>query len=187
MVEPAGDDILNQCAAIVFAAGPHGSETLIETARQIGFGHVEDYTRLSRVPQDLLAFYFVHGALPDGAKLRLVRSIRSSTEDRRKYAPIVCVLTGGPRHLIVPHVEMGFDEVLFLTDPQASLVQKLRAQLQQDVLFVETHNYMGPDRRRIEVVDRGDPRRKVSGPAGIFRKIKVWREPASGVSATFIS
>lgn len=180
-------DILQSCAAIIFAADAPGSDALAGTALKLGFGQAQDYMRLADVPPKLLHFYIVHGALPDAAKLRLIRAIRTAPEYKRKYAPIVCALASGPRHLIVPLVDMGFDEVLFLSDPDNVLAQKLREQLLRDLLFIESPNYFGPDRRRIELVDRGDTRRKAGANASGFRKINVVRDPATGISARYIS
>jgi len=182
-----GMDILQNCAAIIFAADAASSEALASTALRLGFGHAEDYTKLANVPPKIFHFYIVHGALPDAAKVRLVRSIRTSPEYTRKYAPIICALASGPRHLIVPLIDMGFDEVLFLNDPDTVLAQKLRGQLLADLLFIESPHYFGPDRRRIELVDRGDTRRKAGANASGFRKINVKRDPVAGISARYIS
>lgn len=180
------DSVLDHCAAIVFAPDAAGSAMLVALAARLGFGHAVDYSKLATIPENAMPFYIVHGALPEAARLRLIRSIRTSKQETRKYAPIICVQTGGPRHLIVRLVEIGFDEVLFLSDPVEALARKLGEQLRRDLLFVETEHYLGPDRRRLERVDRGDSRRKAKN-SGAFRKLSVTRDPETGIHVHYLT
>lgn len=186
MATLADDNALKKCAAVVFAPDASGSAMLVGLATSLGFGYAADYTDVANIPQAALPFFIVHGDLPEPTRIRLLASIRASRQITRKYAPVICVQPSGPRHLIVRLVELGYDEVLFLSDPVDALARKLAEQLRRDVIFVETANYLGPDRRRLEIVDRGDTRRKPGGRGG-FRRLNVLRNPDQGISVHYIS
>lgn len=180
MVEALGKTTLSTCLAVTFAPGPFEMAALGDIARRIGFDEIAAYTPALDVPHDRLAFFFVHALMPDANKQRIMRALRASEHKMRRFAPIVCIVPSGPRHQIVPLVQMGFDEVLFLGDHVADMQRKLSAQLQQDILYVQTGHYFGPDRRRIELIDPQDPRRKPGGMQ--YRRMSIHRDPASGIS-----
>lgn len=179
---PDETDTLAQCSAVTFGADSKGGEALVLVAQQIGFENVAEFRQMASQVSDALSFYLVDARIPDATKQRLLTSIRASTDLKRKFAPVVCILASGPRHQIIPLVEMGFDEVLFLTDPVQTMASKLREQLRRELVYVETGRYFGPDRRRMEVVKPNDPRRKHDS-AG-FRTMKVLRDPITGITVS---
>lgn len=183
---PSIDTItLADCAALIFAPDGHCFDQMTTLARNLGFGHVLDYTRLNAVPPRTLPFFLIHNGIADHLKQRLLRGLRSTDELRRKYAPIICLIPQGPRHQMVPQVEMGFDEVLFLSDPVAEIGKALIGQLGREILYIEAPHYFGPDRRRLERVSRGDPRRVPGGTE--HRRIQVVRDPQHGIRANYVS
>lgn len=183
---PSIDTItLADCAALIFAPDGHCFDQMTTLARNLGFGHVLDYTRLNAVPPRTLPFFLIHNGIADHLKQRLLRGLRSTDELRRKYAPIICLIPQGPRHQMVPQVEMGFDEVLFLSDPVGEIGKALTAQLGRELLYIESPQYFGPDRRRLERVSRGDPRRVPGGTE--HRRIQVLRDPQHGIRASYVS
>lgn len=183
-IVPKEADALALCSVITLGINPERGEALVALAHRVGFVHAVEYHHPDGLPKDALSFYFIDGQTPNGVKARLLNSIRSSNNPRRRFAPIVCVVPSGPRHQFVPLIDMGFDEVLFVGDSSESMTHKLVGQLHHELLYVETGRYFGPDRRRIEVIDPADPRRKSS--KGSFRKIKVVRDPATGIHASLI-
>jgi hypothetical protein len=172
-------ETITQCNAVTFASGQATSDLMLELGKKLGFGETIDYPRFAENETKGLNFFIVHGSIPDANKLRLIRALRAHPDVMRRFAPVICVLSGGPRHQVVPLVEMGFDEVLFLVDSMESMRAKLNAQLNHRLMYVQTSKYFGPDRRRIELVDRNDPRRKYGGSA--FRRIMVVRHPTDGI------
>ncbi|NMA98172.1 MAG: hypothetical protein GX970_08690 [Phyllobacteriaceae bacterium] len=171
--------ILQKCAAISIAATADDATLMLDLAQHIGFSPVVELGRVAEVG-DQLAFYMVHNGMADPAKLRLLKTMRAQSEPRRRYAPIICVVPRGPRHQVVPLVEMGFDEVLFFNDSLELMQSKLAAQLNRRLTYVQTQSYLGPDRRRIETVKRDDPRRKYGGSN--FRRFHVLRSPEHGIA-----
>jgi hypothetical protein len=172
--------MLADCGAVTFAPNDVSANALSALATKLGFGRVANYTQFAELPKDRLTFFLVHGQLPDGSKQRIIHGLRGSDHIFRRFAPIVCFVTAGPRHQIVPLVQMGFDEVLFVSDGYEDMSHKLAEQLQHEMLYVQSEHYFGPDRRRIERVDPQDPRRKPGGAS--YRKIRVVRDPRLGIS-----
>lgn len=180
MTLSATTNMLADCGAVTFAPNDVSAGALGTLATKLGFGSVAHYTQFAELPKNTLTYFLVHGQLPDGAKQRIIQGLRSSDHIFRRFAPIVCFVTNGPRHQIVPLVQMGFDEVLFIADAVSDMSHKLNDQLRHELVYVESDHYFGPDRRRIERVDPNDPRRKLGGSA--FRKIRVVRDPRMGIS-----
>lgn len=180
MILSATTNMLADCGAVTFAPNDASAGALGTLAGQLGFGSVANYTQFADLPKDQLTYFLVHGQLPDGSKQRIIHGLRSSGHIFRRYAPIVCVLPSGPRHQIVPLVQMGFDEVLFVADGVADMKHKLHEQLQHELLYVEATHYFGPDRRRIERVDPNDSRRKHGGSE--CRKFRIVRDPRMGIA-----
>lgn len=173
-------NMLADCGAVTFAPNDVSANALATLATKFGFGTVANYTQFAELPKNKLTYFLVHGQMPDGAKQRIIHGLRSSDHVFRRFAPIVCFVTGGPRHQTVPLVQMGFDEVLFITDPFAEMSHKLNDQLKHELIYVDADHYFGPDRRRIERIDPNDPRRKPGGSP--YKQIRVIRDPRMGIT-----
>jgi hypothetical protein len=172
-------EVFKKCVAVTIATNTQEAEDLGRLATALGFSAAVDLPHSAKIATDTLSFYFVHHRVPDAAKMRFLSLVRALSEENRRYAPIVLLLPSGPKHLSIQYIEMGFDEVLFLNDPTNFIADKLAAQLGQELLYVQTKHYLGPDRRRVELIDRQDPRRKKSG--GEHREIAVFRDVESGI------
>lgn len=170
--------LLQECAAVTIASTPEDKLLMQDLGEHMGLSPVVDIARLPEVGERL-AFFLVHNDVPDQAKMRLIAGVRAQAEPRRRYAPVICLVPRGPRHLIVPLVEMGFDEVLFHGDTESQMLDKLSRQLNRQLMYVQTATYFGPDRRRIETVKRNDPRRKYGGSS--FRRFLVRRSPGGEI------
>ena len=175
----------SKCSALLFAPSAPELAEMEHLVASLGFGHVMPLSQLHAVPERTLPFYFLHDHVPLQNKLKLLRGLRVSEELRRRYAPIICVIPRGPRHQMIAQVELGFDEVIFNSDPLPETIRKLAAQLGQDILYIEAPNYFGPDRRRLERISRGDPRRVQGGT--MHQRIQVTRDPEKGIRATYIA
>lgn len=182
MIAATDRTALGECSALVFSPSTANTDATLQLCLKLGFKTAVRDAEIGSIPADRIIFFMVHGAVPDAQKQHLVQAIRSTSNPLRRYAPVVCLVPSGPRHQLVQLTEMGFDEVLFLTDSSADMADKLSAQLNHPLIYVKTAKYFGPDRRRIELVDRADPRRKYG--SGDCQKIKVMRDPRRGILAT---
>jgi hypothetical protein len=174
---------LDECSAVIFSGSDSTLPSMRDLGTQLGFGQVVDQSQLASIAENRLIYFLVHDIMADPAKTRLLQTIRAQSNPLRRYAPVICIVPSGPRHRIIALIDIGFDEVLFLVDGREEMARKLVAQLHHEHIYVDTGKYFGPDRRRLELVDRGDPRRKHHG-ADDCRKIRVIRDPQSGITAT---
>ncbi len=170
---------LAACAAVLIAPNDSDTATLKLLAEAVGFGTALDFRAPGSASLTQLPYYLLHPAVPDLGKARFIKAIRSSEDPRKKFAPIILFLPRGPAHQALFYIEMGFDDVLFMSDPVGALQGKLLQQLGQEVMFVQTGNYLGPDRRRMERIRREDPRRKPGG--SVHRRFAVIRDPQTGL------
>ncbi|WEJ33046.1 hypothetical protein [Devosia sp. SD17-2] len=182
MIAATDTTALSECSALVFSPSTANTDATLQLCHRLGFKTAVRDAEIASIPADKIIFFLVHGALPDAQKQRLLQAIRSTNNPMRRFAPVVCLVPSGPRHQLVQLTEMGFDEVLFLSDPVEDMSGKLAAQLNHPLIYVKTAKYFGPDRRRIELVDRADPRRKHGN--NDCHKIRVMRDPRRGISAT---
>lgn len=173
-------NMLADCGAVTFAPNEVSASALGTLAAKLGFGSVANYTQFAELPKNRLTYFLVHGQLPDASKLRIIHGLRGSDHVFRRFAPIICFVINGPRHQIVPLVQMGFDEVIFIADPIAEMTDKLNDQLKHELIYVDADHYFGPDRHRIERIDPNDPRRKPGGSP--HKQIRVVRDPRMGIS-----
>jgi hypothetical protein len=78
---------------------------------------------------------------------------------------------------VLSYVRMGFDDVISLPEKRDVLVQRLLAQLHTEHLYVETPNYFGPDRRRMDIEVNDSRRQGMAGHARFY----IRRLPDQGI------
>lgn len=173
------NEVFSKCVAVSVATNAKETEAVGLLATKLGFHQAVDLHELNAIETTALTFYFVHHRLPDSAKLRFLGLVRALSDPNRKFAPVVLLLSSGPKHLSIQYIEMGFDEVVFLNDPLPAIANRLAGQIGRDLIYVETEHYLGPDRRRVELIDRKDPRRTSKG--GDHTELSVFRDPSTGI------
>jgi hypothetical protein len=150
-------------------------------ATKLGFGTVANYTQFAELPKKPADLF----PRPRADARWGQAAHHQWTAQFRPRFPSLCAdrlfVTGGPRHQTVPLVQMGFDEVLFITDPFSDMSHKLSDQLQHELVYVESDHYFGPDRRRIE---RGRSQRSAPQARRLtpISRIRVVRDPRMGIS-----
>ncbi|MHA6690367.1 hypothetical protein [Devosia sp. A449] len=177
--EAANAASLGGCAAIIIAPDDVGRATLLKLGQSVGFGAVADHSQSSHLLPQFLPFFLVHHQLRDSMKLRLIWNIRRSDILMIKFSPIILFMPDGPAHLTIQFIEMGFDDVICLPEKSAVLAARLAGQVGQERLFIEADHYIGPDRRRMELIERDTVRRKHGGSS--HDKITIIRHPGKGI------
>jgi hypothetical protein len=85
--------------------------------------------------------------------------IRHSDDDNVRFSPIILFADECDFDTYVRYVKLGFDDVLTLPDKRDMLIARLENQITSEHTYFETDNYLGPDRRRLELPGHTDPRR----------------------------
>jgi hypothetical protein len=147
--------MLSKCRAYVVAQTPAQNRSLVTLGNRAGFGSVasalDGEPLLSAPLAKEVVFFFLHHQLSDGAKRAVIGSLRASRDDAVRYAPAVLMIDDQPFEAVLHYVRLGFDDIITLPEKLPILVDRLIGQLNADHLYFQTHDYLGPDRRRMEI------------------------------------
>ena len=81
--------------------------------------------------------------------------------------------------LLLKYVQFGFDDIITLSEKRQILVDRLMGQLSADHVYLQSEDYLGPDRRRMEVgASAGRSRREADTP---HVRLTIHRSPEHGV------
>lgn len=177
----AGDpNILVHCAAIAVARDDFDSAALIDIGEKVGFGAVADSACYGDSEWNAfpLLFFLVHHGIGAVAKRALLTKVRGASSVNICFAPIILFLQDGPASTTLDHIEMGFDDVITLPEDSRVLSARLATQIGQEQIYIETRNYLGPDRRRMEPSGQTHPGRMGQED---YTKLTLLRSPELGV------
>jgi DNA-binding response OmpR family regulator len=145
--------VLSECAAIACCSPGAPMRGLEHFSMATGFGlfvHSRDLSGL-KAQRFKNLFFLVHFALPDPDKSEFLTVLRRNSANRVRLSPVILVTQDCDVDVFLGYVQMGFDDILCLPDSADLLVDRLVGQLNHDILYIETADYFGPDRRRMEV------------------------------------
>jgi hypothetical protein len=170
--------MLSECNAFIIAPSRTETTQLEHLAERVGFGDIAS----SFSPQRLihtLTFFLLHYRLSEVAMHRVIDEVRNSEDVETRYAPIVLISDDCPVDRLLGYIQLGFDDVIALPEKREELESRLAGQLHSEQIYYETDDYLGPDRRRMELPTHRDDRRTGATP---FARLLVRRDPVNGVS-----
>lgn len=173
--------MLTHCRAYSIAPTMAASRTLEMLASRSGFGVVHSAFEPG-VTQDEptpVTYFFVHFHLSDPAMQQVIGQVRDNPAGSMRYSPIILIIDDCPVEVLLKYIEFGFDDVISLPENREVLEARLTAQLNTEHLYVQTANYLGPDRRRMEFPDHSDERRVGVSP---HMRLIIRRDPRLGTS-----
>jgi DNA-binding response OmpR family regulator len=169
--------MLSACKALVVGKSDSQVEFLTRTAQRCGFAFVESARGAPLPPaRTLLRYFLIHYLLGDDALRSILPQIRRGTDEVR-FAPVIIIADDPPFERVLEYVQMGVDDVISLPEKREVLVQRLATQLYSEHMYVETADYFGPDRRRMELGVSDSRRVGLAGHGRYFIK----RNPDRGV------
>ena len=176
----ADPHLLAHCVAIAVAHDDFDSEALISIGRKVGFGAVADFSHFSGNDWHAhpLLYFLVHYGIGSAAKRALLDKVRHASSVNICFAPVVLFLQGGPAEEALEYIEMGFDDVIRLPEDSHVLSARLATQIGQEHVYIETHSYLGPDRRRMEPPGQSHPGRTGKHD---YTNLTLLRSPELGV------
>lgn len=144
--------MLELCRAIIVAPTRFDSQVLAEIAAEVGFGDVasifEDGS--SNGLKYPISYFLVHHRLAETDCADIIDAVRNIERNAMRYAPMVVMLPNGSSESMRKFVRMGFDDVISLPQSRVQLMARLGTQLDRDITYFETVDYLGPDRRRMD-------------------------------------
>jgi hypothetical protein len=171
--------ILAHCVAIVLAKDERDGVALMRLAEKLRFGAIVAHSpALGHDRFDhRLVFYLVHFDFEVEAMKKMLVDLRHAGSVTLSFAPVVLFLREGSPEDIQHHIEMGFDEVISVPEDGRTIATKLAAQIGQEHLYIETRNYLGPDRHRRDKPGVRPHRKPVEEHA----RLTIMRTPEAGV------
>jgi hypothetical protein len=173
--------MLEKCTAFTIGQDATQNRVVAKVAERAGFGTVLSVldarpNRPVRVP-----FFLMHVDVPMPAKQAMLSNIRGSQDSEVRFAPVIVVAEDCPFETVLEHVEVGCDDVLVLPEKREIVVQRFMAQISGDHLYIQTPDYLGPDRRRMEMPGTYNVQRRGGGHQGHAR-LMVRRDVDTGTS-----
>lgn len=177
----AGDPgVLAHCVAIVLAKDERDCAALMRLAEKLRFGAVVAHSpTLGHDRFDhRLVFFLVHFDYAPEAKQKLLYDLRHASSVSLCFAPVVLFLRAGSPEEIQAHIEMGFDEVISVPEDGHAMAVRLASQIGHEQLYIETRNYLGPDRHRRDKPGHNPVPRKQGEK---HARLTILRTPEAGV------
>lgn len=147
--------MFESCRAYVIAANLRDSLALEAAAHHLGFGEVMcgvGSVATAGRPGTTITYFFLDYRMRDEELIDTIAAIREERSSRLCYSPIILFTADRAAATIVRYVRFGFDDVISLPAQRDDLAERLAEQLHAEQLYIETKDYFGPDRRRL---DRG--------------------------------
>lgn len=145
--------VLSDCAAVACCSLGAPFKSLERFAKATGFGlfmHYLDVAELRARPAPII-YFLLHFAMPDAEKAETLARLRQYPSPKVRLAPVILITQDCDATTFLNYVQMGFDDILCLPEHSQLLVDRLTRQLNHDIVYIETADYFGPDRRRMEV------------------------------------
>lgn len=145
--------MVERCRAIIVAPTPFDSRALAEIAAEVGFGDIAnifDHTDQSNGLRYPVSYFLVHHRLADTDCADIIDAVRNIDRRGLRLSPLVVMLPETSAESVRKFVGMGFDDVISLPQSQVQLTARLGTQLDRDIVYFETSDYLGPDRRRMD-------------------------------------
>lgn len=176
--------MLEHCGAYLVAGTERQTASLYSLAQRVGFTHIIDAQAgapLRSNGADVHVWYFlVHYLLSDDSKRAILSAVRANTDQEVRFAPVVLIINDCPFETVLTYVKYGFDDIISLPEKPDVMTQRLASQINGTHLYIQTADYLGPDRRRMEVSTDTPDRRRGGGQRSHIR-YTIQRDPGRGV------
>lgn len=145
--------MFESCRAYVMAANLRDSLALETAAHHLGFGEVTcgpgGGTHGAR-PGTAVTYFFLDYRMRDEELIDTIAAIREERNSKLRYSPIILFTADRAAETVVRYVRFGFDDVISLPARRDDLAERLAEQLHAEQVYIETKDYFGPDRRRLD-------------------------------------
>lgn len=138
--------------ALVLEDNPHMRLLLTEVLRGIGVENVAAVASVTEAKTELrekpFHFALVDVGLEEENGLDFIQDLRRDRYNRHRYMPTIVVSGQGQRNVIEAARDCGADGFLIKPVSLGTLGAKVRQVLAQPSRYIESADFVGPDRRR---------------------------------------
>ena len=142
---------ITECAA--FLVEPQNNNSIQELAQRAGFSHIFRFSSLAQVEQQTRQTpicFFLFGQIDDFSKLsEILHPIRICKRHNVRFFPIIHFCNNPSPEIIKQYIVNGFDDIITGLVDDKSINKRLNKHLNNMMIYYETAQFFGPDRRRI--------------------------------------
>lgn len=171
--------------AYAYVVGPQDGPGigLLELARTLGFAGVSPFTTIAQAEQqaqETPVCYFLFATTASVSSLRNVAdTIRFSPKRLLRFSPLIYFAETASVDDIKACLNMGFDDIITMPFSHQRVMERISWQVGRPLVYYETANYFGPDRRgRMGMAEKPVEYRA----GGQYRRLEIIRNLASGVN-----
>lgn len=171
--------------AYAYVVGPEDGPgaALMDMARGLGFYGLTPFTTIGQAEQQTQQTpicFFLFAATEDVDSLRSVAdSIRFSPSRKLRFSPLIYFSESPSVEAIRSCLNMGFDDIITMPFTRRRVMERIARQVGQNLVYYETSNYFGPDRRGRTTAPERDGDKRLGGQ---FRRLEIVRSLVNGVN-----
>ena len=189
------DDMIKAGALIVGDRQGSGA-AIYDIAADLGFSFVHPFSGRGSLAQAMQATPIVFVLFSEIADPRryepALRDIRRASPRELAFAPTVLFAESPSRQEVSDCSALGFDDILTMPFTRDRIYLRLMRQIETPIIYFETGDYFGPDRRRssgpriadayLRGIDQARPARRYEIRRSFHHGTMVMREEVVGVS-----
>ncbi len=151
-------------SVMIIDGNPFTRRLLEGILRTFGVGQVKEAADPADAFRDLIGFkphaIITELALKPITGVEFARMVRWDKKSPDRYVPIIMVTSSAEHSNVVAARDAGINEFVAAPVSAEALYAKLYAALYRQRRFIESKNYIGPDRRRINKKPKDSPERR---------------------------
>ena len=172
--------------ATAFIIGPEDGSGLgiMDLCLEIGFRAIVRFSKIEEAEQQVkrtpICYFLFNADAASDQIIGISKAIRFSRNRQVRFAPMVCFAENPNQKLVALCIQAGFDDIFAPPFSAKRAEERLNALLERRLMFFETPDYFGPDRRnRMDMKKRNHTDR---GKGGDHRRIEITRNVDSGIN-----
>lgn len=174
-------------AGAIIVGDRHGTGAAIyDIAADLGFVFVKAYAPRPMLPllvQGPPISFVLFGEVPDpAAHLPAIREVRRGSPRSLSFAPLIYFAESPSRDMVTACIGLGFDDIVTMPFTQSRVQARLMQQIEMPLVYFETADYFGPDRRRLSGPRMADAFLRGLEEIQPARRYEIRRNLTTGVS-----
>lgn len=153
--------------------------------RQAGFKDTRHFpnngTMLSEYRRGPLPFIFIHSSLPLERAQNTFMTVRTHPDVSLRFLPIIVISEGCDTQKLLRFIQLGSDDIITMPVTAASILARIKHQIDMPKDYYQTETYFGPDRRQHKIT-----KHKTHSGRGkddhFFRHFLIQRHAARGIT-----